>query len=164
MNSKAGYVFRIVLGGYLVWIGIQILIQMINERPSNMILMSCLAVIFIVIGGSYLYFCLKRVFKIFAEKRKIYMEKVRKKQTDQMTAKLQKEPEKTDAEKITKENTAEEKSTETAEESEAEKENNTEEKTAENKEEKKQSSGKTDNECVKKDSEDKKAEDDKENI
>ena len=61
MNRKAGYAFRIVLGGYLAYIGIRILMQMIDKRPSNMVFMSVMAVIFAVIGSAYAIYSLKKV-------------------------------------------------------------------------------------------------------
>ena len=50
MNKKSGYALRIVLGGYLTYLGIRILSEMIQQRPSNMTLMSVLAVVFILVG------------------------------------------------------------------------------------------------------------------
>ena len=47
MNKKSGYALRIVLGGYLTYLGIRILSEMIQQRPSNMTLMSVLAVVFL---------------------------------------------------------------------------------------------------------------------
>ena len=51
MNKKAFYAFRIVLGGYLAYLGAGILIQMINERPGNMAFMIIVAVIFLIVGA-----------------------------------------------------------------------------------------------------------------
>lgn len=67
MNKKTGYAFRVVLGGYLAYLGIRILIQMTNERPNNMVLMSVVAVIFTVIGGVYAIFSLKKVWDLRKE-------------------------------------------------------------------------------------------------
>ena len=47
MNKNTGYVLRIVLGGYLVWLGISILTQALNEKPSNMT--------FICVAGGFFY-------------------------------------------------------------------------------------------------------------
>ena len=41
MNKKAWYTFRIVLGGYLAWLGIRMLIEMVNEKPNNMVFYVC---------------------------------------------------------------------------------------------------------------------------
>lgn len=67
MNKKAGYAFRIVLGGYLAYLGIRMLIQMADERPNNMVLMSVMAVIFTVIGGGYTICSLKKVWDLRKE-------------------------------------------------------------------------------------------------
>lgn len=61
MNKKTGYILRIVLGGYLVWIGVNLLIQMLNERPSNMILLCIAAGVFIATGLVYAVFYLLKV-------------------------------------------------------------------------------------------------------
>lgn len=52
MNKKAWYTFRIVLGGYLAWLGIRMLIEMVNEKPNNMVFMCVMSVIFILIDPS----------------------------------------------------------------------------------------------------------------
>ena len=44
MNKKAWYTFRIVLGGYLAWLGIRMLIEMVNEKPNNMVFMCVMSV------------------------------------------------------------------------------------------------------------------------
>lgn len=69
MKGKTGYAFRIVLGGYLVYLGIRMLIQMADERPSNMVFMSVMAVIFTVIGGGYAIYSLKKVWEIRKEEK-----------------------------------------------------------------------------------------------
>ena len=67
MDKKAGYAFRIVLGGYLAYLGIRILIQMSEERPSNMVFMCVMAVIFTVIGCGYAIYSLKKVWDMRKE-------------------------------------------------------------------------------------------------
>ena len=69
MTGKTGYAFRIVLGGYLAYLGIRMLIQMADERPGNMVFMSVMAVIFIVIGGGYAVYSLKKVWEIRKEEK-----------------------------------------------------------------------------------------------
>ncbi len=64
MNRKAGYAFRIVLGGYLAWIGIRMIMQMVNERPSNMVFMCVMGVIFVLIGAPYAIYSLKKVWDL----------------------------------------------------------------------------------------------------
>ena len=56
MNKNTGYVLRIVLGGYLVWLGISILTQALNEKPSNMTFICVAGGFFIVLGAAYVIF------------------------------------------------------------------------------------------------------------
>ena len=51
MNQKSSYAFRLVLGGWLTYLGVSLLYQMYKERPSNMVLISVIAVIFVVVGA-----------------------------------------------------------------------------------------------------------------
>ena len=69
MNKKAGYAFRIVLGGYLAYLGIRLLLQMVKEKPSNMILMCVVGAIFLIIGGGYAIYCMKKVWDIIKEEK-----------------------------------------------------------------------------------------------
>ena len=68
MNKKAWYTFRIVLGGYLAWLGIRMLIEMVNEKPNNMVVMS---VIFILIGLAYAIYYVKKMFDLKKEDHRI---------------------------------------------------------------------------------------------
>ena len=85
MNKKAWYTFRIVLGGYLAWLGIRMLIEMVNEKPNNMVFMCVMSVIFILIGLAYaIYYVKKKCFgsekkKIIGLKRKIKRHSMREK-------------------------------------------------------------------------------------
>lgn len=67
MNKKAGYAFRIVLGGYLAWLGIRMLIELSNERPSNMVSMGIISVVFTIIGAGYAIYCVKKVLDLKKE-------------------------------------------------------------------------------------------------
>lgn len=69
MNKKSGYAFRIVLGGYLTYLGIRILSEMIQQRPSNMTLMSVLAVVFILVGVAYAGNAICKTFEIDIKKQ-----------------------------------------------------------------------------------------------
>lgn len=55
MNSKAGLIIRIVAGMYLVFSGVTLLRQMITLKPSDYVLKSAIAVLFIVVGVWYGY-------------------------------------------------------------------------------------------------------------
>lgn len=67
MNKKASFALRIVLGGYLAWLGIRILLEINETKPSNTVFMGIMAVIFIIIGGGYAIFSIRQVLKIRKE-------------------------------------------------------------------------------------------------
>ena len=69
MNKKSGYALRIVLGGYLTYLGIRILSEMIQQRPSNMTRMSVLAVVFILVGVAYAGNAICKTFEIDIKKQ-----------------------------------------------------------------------------------------------
>lgn len=69
MNKKSGYALRIVLGGYLTYLGIRILSEMIQQRPSNMTFMSVLAVVFILVGVAYAGNAICKTFEIDIKKQ-----------------------------------------------------------------------------------------------
>ena len=69
MNKKSGCALRIVLGGYLTYLGIRILSEMIQQRPSNMTLMSVLAVVFILVGVAYAGDAICKTFEIDIKKQ-----------------------------------------------------------------------------------------------
>ena len=71
MNKKAWYTFRIVLGGYLAWLGIRMLIEMVNEKPNNMVFMCTMSVIFILIGLAYAIYYVKKIFDLKKEDHRI---------------------------------------------------------------------------------------------
>ena len=51
MNQKSSYAFRLVLGGWLTYLGVSLLYQMYKERPSNMVLISVIAVVFVIVDS-----------------------------------------------------------------------------------------------------------------
>lgn len=69
MNGKGMYALRIVIGGYLVYLGLSLLIQMMNEKPENMALMSAMAVIFIIVGAVYAVLTLRKVLQVRKEEK-----------------------------------------------------------------------------------------------
>ena len=69
MNKKSGCALRIVLGGYLTYLGIRILSEMIQQRPSNMTLLSVLAVVFILVGVAYAGNAICKTFEIDIKKQ-----------------------------------------------------------------------------------------------
>ena len=76
MNKKAWYTFRIVLGGYLAWLGIRMLIEMVNEKPNNMVFMCVMSVIFILIGLAYAIYYVKKMFDLKKEDHRIEDENI----------------------------------------------------------------------------------------
>lgn len=69
MNQKAAFAIRIVLGGYLAYLGVRIIIEMTNEKPSNMIFMTVAGVFFLVVGAGYAGYCIKKVWEIRQSER-----------------------------------------------------------------------------------------------
>lgn len=65
MNNKSGHVIRIILGAYLAYLGVRILMRVIEAEPSNSEIMGLLAVLFIVIGGGYAVFSIRNLIKIY---------------------------------------------------------------------------------------------------
>lgn len=72
MNKKAVYAFRIVLGGYLAWIGVRLIFETTKEQPTNMIFMCVMGALFVLIGGGYAIYSLKKVLDIRKEERGAY--------------------------------------------------------------------------------------------
>lgn len=64
MNKKSGHAIRIVLGGYLAYLGVRILMETIQKKPSNEVLMLVLAVVFLLIGIAYAGNSICKVFGI----------------------------------------------------------------------------------------------------
>nr|WP_294490490.1 hypothetical protein [uncultured Mediterraneibacter sp.] len=69
-GKKAAYGFRIALGGYLAFLGVSLIYQTINERPSNMVIMCICSVVFIVVGGAHAVFSIKKLLDFRKEERK----------------------------------------------------------------------------------------------
>lgn len=69
MNKKAAFALRFVLGGYLAFVGVRLIIQMVREKPTNMILMCALSVVFVIVGGGYAIYSLKKLLDIRKEER-----------------------------------------------------------------------------------------------
>lgn len=61
MNKNIGSILRIVLGGYLIWLGISICLQVVNERPSNMVFICFVSAFFILTGSGYAIYCLLKM-------------------------------------------------------------------------------------------------------
>lgn len=64
MNNRTGYGLRIVLGGYLAYLGIRMLIQTVSEKPANMMFMGAMAVLFTVVGIAYVAYSVKKALEL----------------------------------------------------------------------------------------------------
>ena len=67
MNKKGGNVIRIVLGVYLIYLGVSIFIEVVQKNPANSGFMGAAGGIFVIVGAVYAFFAAK---KVFAEMKK----------------------------------------------------------------------------------------------
>ena len=70
MNDKAKYAIRIVLGGYLAFLGIRLFKMAVIDGAGNTALGMFLGPIFLIVGGAYLINSVKKVLAI--RKAEIY--------------------------------------------------------------------------------------------
>ena len=69
MNKKIGDIIRIVLGCYLAFLGIRILMQAVEQEPTNKTFLTLAASVFVIVGAVYALYSLKNVLGITFEKR-----------------------------------------------------------------------------------------------
>lgn len=62
MNKKAGYILRFLLGGYLIFLGVQIFIQMAESKPTNMVYINIMGIILAAAGILYVSVNLKKLY------------------------------------------------------------------------------------------------------
>lgn len=91
MNQKSSYAFRLVLGVWLTYLGISLLYQMYKERPSNMVLISAIAVVFVIVGAVCAIHSLLKIFgirmpKLFRNFKKKKTEKSEETKVQQFTS------------------------------------------------------------------------------
>lgn len=67
MNKKGGNVIRIVLGVYLIYLGVNIFIEVVQKNPANSGFMGVAGGIFVIVGAVYAFLAAK---KMFAEMKK----------------------------------------------------------------------------------------------
>ncbi len=67
MNKKSGLILRIILGAYLIFLGVSLLSQMIQSRPSDFVLKSVIAIVFIIVGGMYAFGNIKAIYNMVKE-------------------------------------------------------------------------------------------------
>lgn len=61
MNQRGRYILRIVLGGYLAFIGGNLTWEMWTEKPSDMAFKMFMGIVFLVIGVGYTIWSIKNV-------------------------------------------------------------------------------------------------------
>lgn len=59
-SSVIRFILKLILGGYIIFVGIVLQYEMFQERPSDMALKSAIAVIYIVVGAVYLFFAIRQ--------------------------------------------------------------------------------------------------------
>ncbi len=67
MSKKGGNVIRIVLGVYLIYLGVNIFIEVVQKNPANSGFMGVAGGIFVIVGAVYAFLAAK---KVFAEMKK----------------------------------------------------------------------------------------------
>lgn len=61
MNDKSRIVLRLVAGLYLVYTGIKLIQGLMADKPANMVLMSVIAVAFIIVGAIFSILSIKEM-------------------------------------------------------------------------------------------------------
>lgn len=61
MNKKSTFIFKMILGLYLAYIGVQLIIDVTREQPSNLIFTYAMSVLFIIIGVGYAFQNIKKI-------------------------------------------------------------------------------------------------------
>lgn len=67
MNKRSGLVLRMILGGYLVFLGVSVLIQAIQTKPSDLVIKALFGVLFIVVGGFYAFTQIRKAYHFMKE-------------------------------------------------------------------------------------------------
>ena len=60
MNKQMMYTIRILLGGFLTFIGIRLLIQITDQRPTNTVPLGLFAGVVIIVGAVDALFSFRR--------------------------------------------------------------------------------------------------------
>lgn len=64
MNKKSGLVLRLILGGYLVFLGVSVISQAMKTQPSDLVIKAFFGVLFIAVGGFYAFINIRRMFHL----------------------------------------------------------------------------------------------------
>lgn len=61
-KNKMGNIFRLAAGGYLVYLGIQLIMDAMEQKPSNEMFIIIMSTIFAVVGAFFAVYALKNLF------------------------------------------------------------------------------------------------------
>ena len=68
--TKGRYVIRIIAGGYLAYLGSQMIQYDRVDPPNYYVLLNVLSVFFIIVGVAFIFFGLRAIYRINQEERK----------------------------------------------------------------------------------------------
>jgi len=86
MSGKNGLVLRIVLGGFLAYQGIKLLMIPVQDRPENFIPLAICAIVFIVIGAAFVINTLRNYIRFSKETdiKMVSYEELKKEESKEM--------------------------------------------------------------------------------
>lgn len=118
-NNRTGNIFRIIAGAYLAYLGVQLVTQTIQQKPTNEIFNIVMGVLFIVVGAWFAIGALRGILKEQKQEREKSAQDTRlnsKSTGDDMIEAVEDTEEGSETERIEKETeTMEERAEKTAE-------------------------------------------------
>lgn len=63
MNDKSRMILKMLVGGYILYIGVSLLIGVLQTEPNEKILMIIVSIFFMAVGGSVLYLSVRALLK-----------------------------------------------------------------------------------------------------
>lgn len=63
MNDKSRMILKMLAGGYILYIGISLLIGVLQTEPNEKVLMIIISIFFMAVGGTVLYFSVRALLK-----------------------------------------------------------------------------------------------------
>lgn len=64
MNKKSGLVLRLILGGYLVFLGVSVISQAMKTQPADLVIKVLFGVLFIAVGGFYMFTHIRQMLRL----------------------------------------------------------------------------------------------------
>lgn len=61
MNEKSKQMIHLIAGVYLIYLGVNLVTGVVEERPGNMVFMIVAGVLFVVIGAAFSVLSIKRM-------------------------------------------------------------------------------------------------------